>query len=109
MNGLRKAKDQELPQYGICVQEIFEVYFPSTMHTIEFVVSSKPMTFQDAQNWCLDLGSVEKTFEIITPYSPEEEEYFLNFAENFWIGLGTKSEEIKNSYGLYEMTEQNLE
>ena len=109
MKGLRMAQVGEQLKYGICVQEIFEVYFPSTMHTIEFVVSSKTQTYQEAQDWCPSLGTTDRPFEIVTPFGDEEEDYFLDFAENFWIRLSTKSAAIKQSYNLYELTEQNLQ
>jgi len=109
MDGLRMAQSGEQMEIGICVQEIFEVYFPSTMHTIEFVVSSKTQTYQEAQEWCPTLGTTDRPFEIITPFGDEEEDYFLDYAENFWIGLSTKSEDIKQSYDLRALTDQNLQ
>ena len=45
------------------------------------------MTFQDAKYWC-DSLSDEKPFELITPIGDEEEEFFLNYAQHFWIGPG---------------------
>ena len=108
MDGLRMALPSDQFEYGICVQEIYEVYFPSTMHTIEFVVSSKTQTYQEAQEWCPKLRT-DRPFEIITPFGDEEEDYFLNYAENFWIGLSSKTQEIKDQYKLYELTDQNLQ
>ena len=107
MNGIKMSTGTQ-PKYGICVQEIFEVYFPSTKHTIEFIVSSKPQTFQEAQQWCPSLGTNDQPYEIITPFGDEEEDYFLNFAENLWIGLGDKSPEINKFYELYPLNDQNL-
>lgn len=45
------------------------------------------MTFEKSLEWCESL-SVEKPFELITPIGDEEEDYFLNFAQHFWIGTG---------------------
>ena len=45
------------------------------------------MTFQESLDWC-DSLSDEKPFELITPIGEEEEDYFLDFAQHFWIGRG---------------------
>ena len=109
MTGIIMAVDGWQPKYGICVQEMFEEYFPSTMQTIEYAVSSKPKTFEDAKTWCTGLGNSDKPYEVITPFGDQEENFFLNYAENFWIGLSTKSAAINQLYELYELTDQNLQ
>ena len=45
------------------------------------------MTFQGAKQWC-DSLSDEKSFELVTPIGDQEEEFFLDYAEHFWIGPG---------------------
>ena len=45
------------------------------------------MTFQESLDWC-DSLSDERPFELITPIGEEEEDYFLDFAQHFWIGRG---------------------
>jgi len=45
------------------------------------------MTFEKSLEWCESLSD-EKPFELITPIGDEEEDYFLNFVQHFWIGTG---------------------
>ena len=45
------------------------------------------MTFEKSLEWCESLSD-EKPFELITPIGDEEEDYFLNFAQHFWIETG---------------------
>ena len=44
------------------------------------------MTFEKSLEWCESLSD-QKPFELITPIGDEEEDYFLNFAQHFWIGI----------------------
>ena len=63
------------------------------------------MTFQKSLEWCESLSD-EKPFELITPIGDEEEDYFLNFVQHFWIGTGLNEPSHTIwaiSYGPYEI------
>ena len=63
------------------------MFFPSTEHEVEFIISPEPMTFEESLEWCESLSD-EKPFELITPIGDEEEDFFLQYAHHFWIGTG---------------------
>ena len=66
--------------------------------------------FSDAEKFCSDLVTEEgKQFELVTPFGDEEENFFLNYAEQFWTGYARKSEDIKKLYDLLLVEEQNVQ
>ena len=46
---------------------------------------------------------------MVTPFGDEEENFFLNYAEQFWTGYGRKSEDVKKLYDLLLVEEQNVQ